>query len=319
MIIIKNTFENYLNNYLDIHNNNILKSIKNVEDFDNIIIYGSEGIGKYTECLNLIKKFSPSKLKYERKLIISNNKSDISIKLSDIHFEIDMQLLGYNSRSLFNEIYNLIVEIISTRKNKLGIIVCKNFQDIDSELLEIFYSYMKNNFKNNINIKFIIITCSYSFLSNNIINICKSIKLKSISNSNLKKIYKKINNKKIIKTENNNCLFNSNNLKNNIYLKNIAINKNYLFYFYNCIINNNIDFNELRNNLYDLLIYKININDFINELFEMLVINKKINKDNIDIILDKIFKFFNYYNNNYRPIFHLENYLIFLIKTINEY
>ena len=48
----------------------------------------------------------------------------------------------------------------------------------------------------------------------------------------------------------------------------------------------------LRNHLYDLLIYKIDINIFVWDLLELLIINKKINNVNIDHILDKTFKFF---------------------------
>ena len=35
-------------------------------------------------------------------------------------------------------------------------------------------------------------------------------------------------------------------------------------------------------------------------------------------ILLKTFVFFKYYNNNYRPIYHLENYLLYLIKVIHN-
>ena len=37
---------------------------------NNLIFYGPAGTGKYTQVLNYIKNFSPSKLKYERKMNI---------------------------------------------------------------------------------------------------------------------------------------------------------------------------------------------------------------------------------------------------------
>ena len=328
MKIIKNTFDTYINNYIDIHNNKILNSINNLDSFDNLIIYGREGIGKYSVVLNFIKQFSSTKLKYEKKIIINNNKNDFFIKISDIHYEIDIELLGYNSKTLFNEIYNLILNIIYSKQIKEGIILCKNFEFIDSELLELFYSYMQDN-KTTCKIKFIIITCNYSFLPNNIINISKIISLKVPCKSK----YNKISNKNPLQYNNsNNILDNNNNsnnivtqeeyiknLKDKIYLKNLEYNNDYLYNIYNTLITNNIDFVNLRNNLYDLLIYKIDINIFIWNLLELLIINKKINNVNIDHILDKTFKFFLHYNNNYRPIFHLENYVIYLLKVINEY
>ena len=323
MKIIKNTFDTYINNYVNFHNNKILNSINNLHDFDNIIIYGREGIGKYSEALNFIKQFSSSKLKYEKKIIINNNKNEFFIKISDIHYEIDMELLGYNSKTLFNEIYNLILNIIYSKQIKEGIILCKNFEFIDSELLDLFYSYMQNN-KNLCKIKFIIITCNYSFLPNNVINASKIVSLKVPCKSK----YNKISNKNPLKYNNDNNILNNDiikpnqyikNLKDKIYLKNLEYNKNYLYTIYNILITNNIDFINLRNHLYDLLIYKIDINIFIWDLLELLIINKKINNNTINNIIDKTFKFFLQYNNNYRPIFHLENYIIYLLKVINEY
>ena len=64
-------------------------------------------------------------------------------KISDIHFEIDMDLLGCNARILWNEIYKSIVDIVKTRPSHKGIILCKNFNKIHNELLDTFYSYMQ--------------------------------------------------------------------------------------------------------------------------------------------------------------------------------
>ena len=42
------------------------------------------------------------------------------------------------------------------------------------------------------------------------------------------------------------------------------------------------------------------------------------NKENIDFILSRLYIFFKYYNNNYRPIYHLESIIYYLIKIIHE-
>jgi len=63
----------------------------NIEDLPNLIFYGPSGVGKYSQMLNFIKQYSPSQLKYERKITYKyNNKYDYTFKVSDIHFEIDM-------------------------------------------------------------------------------------------------------------------------------------------------------------------------------------------------------------------------------------
>ena len=82
-----------------------------------------------------IKKYSPTELKYERKMniVIGKGKGkNYNIKISDIHFEIDMSLLGCNAKALWNELYYHILDIISTRPKASGIIICKNFHKIHS-------------------------------------------------------------------------------------------------------------------------------------------------------------------------------------------
>lgn len=316
MKILKNNFDNYTNSFIKIHNLKELDKLNETNYFKNLIIFGREGIGKYTEAINFIKKLSPSQLKYEKKIAInnSNNKNDIFIKISDIHYEIDFELLGFNSKSLFNEIYNLIIEIICTKTKKEGIILCKNFELVDSELLDLFYSYIKNDENKIFKIKFILLMTNYSFLPNSIIDICQIISLKVPAKYNVKKIGKS---KAIINYDND--INYIKNFKDIIYLKHVEYNKDYIYNIYNKIINNNIDFNTLRNELYDLLIYRVKISNFIWELLELLIKNNKIKENKINNCLDKTFNFFIYYNNNYRPIFHLESYIIYLIKIVNEY
>ena len=77
-------FINYINNnklcnYLD----DIYKIIKkdDINNIPNIIFYGPAGSCKYTECINFVSKYSPSNLKYEKKLIINYNGSDFYITI----------------------------------------------------------------------------------------------------------------------------------------------------------------------------------------------------------------------------------------------
>ena len=42
---------------------------KKIDALENLIIYGPPGVGKYTQVLHLLSKYSPSKLKYEKKMI----------------------------------------------------------------------------------------------------------------------------------------------------------------------------------------------------------------------------------------------------------
>ena len=48
----------------------------NLKEQPNLIFYGPSGVGKYTQSLNFIKKFSPSNLRFERKLNFTHNKKN---------------------------------------------------------------------------------------------------------------------------------------------------------------------------------------------------------------------------------------------------
>ena len=53
---------------------------QNISELNNLILYGPPGIGKYTMSLRIIKNFSDSKLKYEKKICVESNNSKYFIK-----------------------------------------------------------------------------------------------------------------------------------------------------------------------------------------------------------------------------------------------
>jgi hypothetical protein len=333
---------------------------------NNIILYGPSGVGKYTSSLEIIKKYSPSHLKYEKKLNIVFNKQEYYFKISDIHYEIDMSLLGCNSKLLWHDIYLQIVDIISLKPDKKGIILCKYFNEIQIELLDNFYSYLQSNLS--LHIKFILITESLSFLPDNILNsfyilpfqrpsktLYKNIVNSCLSSSSSPLLlqqqpsttssssssYNKKLKQHIITTPSaTNCddschSSETKNIINNNYenihnIKNLLCNIDnpikHTEYICNKIINDFIfskkgqdfSFLKLREILYDIFIYNLNIGDFIWNI--ILLLSKKHTFHNTDFtnILFKSYKFFKYYNNNYRPIYHIELYIYYLITIIHK-
>jgi hypothetical protein len=90
------------------------------------------------------------------------------------------------------------------------------------------------------------------------------------------------------------------------------------------IINNIININDLnflkfRDILYDIFIYDLNITNCIWYILTILVKERKIKNNDFAKIMIKTYSFFQYYNNNYRPIYHLENYLFFITQTIHGF
>jgi len=288
---------------------------KKINDMGNLIFYGPAGIGKYSQMLYSIKKYSNSEIKYEKKISIVFNKDVYYFKISDIHYEIDMSLLGCNSKLLWHEIYQQIVDIISAKSEKSGIIVCKEFHNIHSELLDNFYSYMQHNTNYNIDIKFILITEEISFIPDNILNCCAVINM----SRPIKSAYEKCSKNKMpidLKIE---------NITN---IKNLHININELMYPHKIICNkilkemidvDNLKFLSFRDYLYDIFIYNLDITDCIWYILETLINQNKIKNKDLSSILLKTYSFLKFYNNNYRPIYHLESYLFYLISVVHEY
>ena len=67
--------------------------------------------------------------------VLQNEKYTYQYHISDIHYEIDISLLGCNSKLIWHEIVQQIVDIVSVKSDKIGIVVCKNFHLIHTELL----------------------------------------------------------------------------------------------------------------------------------------------------------------------------------------
>jgi len=310
-------FEEYIekNQQINLHPklSNIYKNLPDsIHNLRNLIFYGPKGVGKYTQMLSSIKKYSPSKLKYEKKISVSLNKMLYFFKISDIHYEIDMSLLGCNSRLLWNEVYNQIIDIIFSKPDKVGIIVCKYFHNIHSELLETFYSYMQTTNQQSITLKFIILTEELSFISENILNCSYIINISRPTKLTYNKCLKKKLNKDIKLDEISN-------------IKNIQASITQLMNPHTLICNKiinemlNIDklkFAYLRDLLYDIFIYDLDITDCIWFILNSLITKNKLYKEHFSDILNKTFIFLQYYNNNYRPIYHLENYILYLISKI---
>ena len=286
-----------------------------LHEFKNVIFYGPAGTGKYSQLLKSIKKFSPSELKYERKISITYNKQQYFFKVSDIHYEIDMSLLGCNSKLLWHDIYQQIVDIISAKVDKTGIIVCKCFHEIHTELLDNFYSYMQHNTSSGVDIKFILLTEELSFIPDNILNCCEVINIPRPSKTAYQKCIKRklpakmkpenITNIKLLHFYNEDLMLQYKIICNKI--------------IHNLIHINELKFLKFRDILYDIFIYNLDISDCIWYILSYLVEEKHIKKECISNILLRTYSFFQYYNNNYRPIYHVENYFLYLAKQIHGF
>tara|TARA_Y100000768_G_C23941289_1_gene665239 strand:+ start:33 stop:398 length:366 start_codon:yes stop_codon:yes gene_type:complete len=89
---------------------------------------------------------------------------------------------------------------------------------------------------------------------------------------------------------------------------------------YNVIIDNVkiLDLFELREKLYNLLLYQVDVYESFYSIIKRLYKENKIQYRDLVNINMNLIEFSKLYNNNYRPIFHLERFSLYLIKTVNE-
>ena len=310
---------------------------KKNNELNNCIFYGPTGSGKYSQVLKLIKKYSPSELKYDKKITLQNDKQTYIYRISDVHYEIDMSLLGCNSKIIWHEAFLQIIDIISVKQDKFGIIVCKNFHLIHSELLEIFYSYIQQyNSHSVIKLKFFILTEHISFIPTNILNSCQIINIKR-PNKDEYKIMMNINSEK---SNNKTTVNNGIDLLNNIELEGILNLKESRYFplinntegipkdIFNIICDNiiqemskkeQLSFTDFRDTLYDILTYNLDVTECLWYILRYFIENNYLNSQDITDILDKSYYFLKYYNNNYRPIYHLESIMFYIINKIHKY
>ena len=287
---------------------------KNIKDLGNVCFYGPSGVGKYSQCLHTISKYSPSKLKYERKLLIENGKTTIAIKISDIHFEVDFGLLGCNAKSIWHTICSQIKDVLSARGIKKGIVLCKNMHNMHSELVDCFYGYMQSNLEDGPQLCFFLLTEHLSFIPNHILNRCFIIPVKRPTS---KKYEVLLEGKKISRSQ-------LNSIQN---IKDLSVGETHLNSSFNNIcmqvINIITSFQEepnyilLRDTLYDLLIFDFDIHAFYKFVIEKLIANSYLDAKNTIRVMTELPIILTCFNNNYRPIYHLERFCFFLISTIN--
>ena len=79
-----------------------------------------------------------------------------------------------------------------------------------------------------------------------------------------------------------------------------------------------IDFLAMRESIYALLIYNLDIYECMYSILSKLIVKGKLKDQHFEKILFKTYKFLKLYNNNYRPIYHLESFIFYVCIVINE-
>ena len=71
---------------------------------------------------------------------------------------------------------------------------------------------------------------------------------------------------------------------------------------------------DFRNDLYNMLIYNLDVSECICHILFYTIENGYIRSSDLQDVLYETYTFFKYYNNNYRPIYHLESMIFFIMN-----
>ena len=80
-----------------------------------------------------------------------------------------------------------------------------------------------------------------------------------------------------------------------------------------------LQFTNFRDLLYNILIYNLDVIECIWYILIHFINTDKLNGEDISNIMEKTHLFLKYFNNNYRPIYHLESIMFYIISKIHNY
>jgi hypothetical protein len=317
--------------------------IKNINMMPNLIITGSQGVGKYYFALSLLYSLSPSNLRIHKKIHV-DSKITYTILASDIHYEVDFAQMTINAKTIWIDIYKSIMDINSI-SNKTCVIMCKNIHSMNEELLDIFYYLMPKTDK----IKWMFISEHVDFIPTEIINICERVSLRRPTKQfylNLREkiqegtttpharmeTYDKITNiymlydtipldmlEKIFYVKEHpehileNEIVHVHNTKITTSLKHTNI-ANILASI--IIEKKKINIIEIREYLYHILTYHIPIEEIMMYVYDEIVKKMKVEIGQMKKICQLNVEMLDLYKNNYRPIYHLEKWFYSVLEIL---
>jgi hypothetical protein len=79
-----------------------------------------------------------------------------------------------------------------------------------------------------------------------------------------------------------------------------------------------LSYSNFRDTVYDMLIYNLDVAECLWYILYFFIQNGKLQGNNLSDVLDRCYVFLKYYNNNYRPIYHLESILFYLLAKLQK-
>lgn len=311
MKFLENHFDKYLqaSDLVNLHPHvAIVAESNDVRSLPHYLFYGPPGVGKYTQALRLLRHYSPSALKYEKKLQLVHDKRTYLFRISDVHVEVDMALLGCNARSLWHELYLQLQDVISAKQDKTMIVLCKHFHEVHHELLDTFYSYFAGSSHT---IKYMLLTDQLSFLPECLLRACQLVRFPRPDTA----LYEAVLRSKerggsggtTVKTSLTNIKLATLGVPAILERHRVLCDK----LLHAMLHIEQLDVLRFRDSLHDVFIYQLPVADCTYYLLSQLLQQDKL--PSLETQTRAVFltlRFLRMINANFRPLFHLEYYLL---------
>ena len=273
-----------------------------LKDAVHLLIHGPSGVGKYTQGLLSLEKYSPSGLRYDKIMKAGDDKHPYVMRISDVHFEVDMETLGCHSRTLWSAIHSHVVDSVCTRSPPVGFIMCKNFHKTHKELLEVFYYYMSHK-----STRFILLSEHIGFLPRKIVDRCLRIPVPRPALARLRVAG--------LPDEPVHNLKSVSEAQQQVEKREVPLCESVLQMI---VADETPDYVALRTLFYELLIRQHSIADCVWWLSRQLCDDGHCPPEKYIGLFTRLCLFFHLYNNNYRPIYHLERLAFSLRELIRD-
>lgn len=300
-----------------------------LSELSHCMFYGPSGVGKYSLALHLTNRYSASNLKYEKQLTVSLSDGKAAVlKLSDVHLEVDMSMLGTNSKTLWHMIYCQMKDIVRARRsqqgstqNAHGIIVCREFHCTPPELMVVFYSYMQQyqHHDDGAQIVLVLLTESLVSLPASVCARCVRVSVSRPAQMRMTQFRKHLG---IHEHTANIDLSRPSNLK--LVMCDGTEYTQWVQYTHNSIADaivrfpNPQFFSHTRELLYELFVRSVNMGDWMWGVLVALVARNAIAPGQLGAVLDRAHSMFKLSVSDTRPIYHMERYVVALTSIVHS-
>lgn len=318
-------FEEYIDNntHVDLHPSFLQETLpQQMSELRPLILFGPSGVGKYTQALQLIRRYSPSDLKYEKKIVVTLPKQTLSMKVSDVHYEVDMSLLGCNSRSIWGELIQRIMDSIAVKPGRSGIVLCRQLHETHNELLMQLHAYLRSPFHQSIHMTFIFLTEQLACLPNNLRKECAVCCMARPSSEQYKQLGiggeiepHQISNIRLARSIANNPAWSLAILQPHESLSDKLLNHMKLLQE-TAVSRSAPLFLTIREIIYDMFIHNVAIEEVIWYIIQSLIKEGLMPTSKLTNVYMQLCFFLKCYNNNYRPIYHVERFVLYLVNEL---